>query len=47
MTSFVMIPGAGGTARYWHRLVPLPRASSSGWPPAGPALRGTCCPAAT
>ena len=25
MTSFVLIPGAGGSAWYWHRVVPLLR----------------------
>ena len=23
MTSFVLVPGAGGSAWYWHRVVPL------------------------
>lgn len=23
MTTFVLIPGAGGAAWYWHRVVPL------------------------
>ena len=27
MTSFVLIPGAGGSAWYWHRVVPLLRAA--------------------
>ena len=27
MASFVLIPGAGGMAWYWHRLVPLIRAA--------------------
>ena len=25
MSTFVLIPGAGGTAWYWHRVVPLLR----------------------
>ena len=25
MTSFVLIPGAGGAAWYWHRVIPLLR----------------------
>jgi pimeloyl-ACP methyl ester carboxylesterase len=27
MTTFVLVPGAGGTAWYWHRVVPLIRRS--------------------
>jgi pimeloyl-ACP methyl ester carboxylesterase len=27
MTTFVLVPGAGGSAWYWHRLVPLLRSS--------------------
>jgi len=27
VTSFVLIPGAGGSAWYWHRVVPLLRAA--------------------
>jgi hypothetical protein len=27
VTTFVLIPGAGGTAWYWHRVVPLLRAA--------------------
>ena len=27
MTSFVLVPGAGGMAWYWHRMVPLIRAA--------------------
>ncbi len=27
MTSFVLVPGAGGSAWYWHRVVPLLRAA--------------------
>jgi len=27
MTSFVLIPGAGGTAWYWHRVVPMLQAA--------------------
>lgn len=27
MTSFVLVPGAGGMAWYWHRAVPLIRAA--------------------
>src|ERR1700758_4861325 len=27
MASFVLVPGAGGMAWYWHRLVPLLRAA--------------------
>ena len=26
MSSFVLVPGAGGMAWYWHRMVPLIRA---------------------
>ena len=27
MTAFVLVPGAGGMAWYWHRAVPLIRAA--------------------
>ncbi len=27
MSTFVLIPGAGGAAWYWHRVVPLLRAA--------------------
>ena len=27
MASFVLVPGAGGMAWYWHRVVPLIRAA--------------------
>ena len=30
MTSFVLIPGAGGSAWYWHRVVPLLREAGHG-----------------
>ncbi len=27
MSTYILIPGAGGTAWYWHRVVPLLRAA--------------------
>src|SRR5260370_38083588 len=29
MASFVLVPGAGGMAWYWHRVVPLIRAAGN------------------
>ena len=30
MANFVLIPGAGGAAWYWHRIVPLLEAAGHG-----------------